>query len=87
MKFTRNLLIAACLVAGSLTIAPQIASAMPIAPSAQSQADTGLVQQARRVCPYGMHRSPYGCVRDRYYGYGRHGYGRWNDYPRRYYRY
>jgi hypothetical protein len=85
MKFTQNLLIAACLAAASMTIAPQIASAMPIAPSAQSQADNGLVQQARRLCPYGMHRSPYGCVRDRYYGNGWR--GGWRDRPRRYYRY
>lgn len=92
MKLSLKLFFAAGLVAGSMSVAPQIASAMPMAPSAQSQADNGLVQQIRRLCPYGMHRSPYGCVPDRGYGYrrgGRWGYDggwRYRERPRRYYR-
>lgn len=94
MKLSLKLFMAAGLAAGSMMFAPQLASAMPMAPAAQSQADNGLVQQARRLCPYGMHRSPYGCVRDRGYGYGYRRDGGWRgdggwgyrERPRRYYR-
>ncbi|MGN8114898.1 hypothetical protein [Labrys sp. 22185] len=88
MKLSLKLFVAAGLTAGSMLIAPQIASAMPMAPSAQSQADNGLVQQIRRLCPYGMHRSPYGCVPDRGYrrGWRDDGGWRYRERPRRYYR-